>query len=292
MKLFPIRLILAFACLLTVSRADAKPNFPAVMKIAYALKEGNVTKAACSLCHTQALPANNPYGKTLKEALAKAGTHNLTAEIAHKTDDDDSDSDGFTNKAELLADTLPGDAKSKPMGTPDVQPLAAATDITPPAGAALQSPENEPGLFDLKVLLMPDHAQHPVVVHFPIALFTISLFFDLVGYRKKLPVLNQVGYYNQAAAAVSSLPSLITGILAWRIKFAGIPLQGVMLYHLVLAFITTGLFWLLWAVRVKFEQKHQAKWLRIYFILAGLIFLVITLTGHLGGGLASGMTKL
>jgi len=291
MKLFPIRLMFAFACLLTASHADAKPNFPAVVKAAYALKEGKITQAACSLCHTQA-PANNIYGKTLKDALKQAGTHELTAEIAHTTDNDDSDSDGFTNEAELLADTLPGEAKSKPTGTPNVQPLGVQTDITPPAGSAPQILENEPGLFDLKVLLTPDHAQHPILVHFPIALFMVSLLFDLIGYRKKMPILNQVGYYNQAAAAIAALPTLVTGILAWRIKYGGIPLQGVMLYHLVLAFMTTGLFWLLWAVRVKFEQKHQAKWLRIYFILAGLIFLIITLTGHLGGGLASGMTKL
>ena len=153
-------------------------------------------------------------------------------------------------------------------------------------------PKQNPRLFDLKTLLFPDHAQHPLLVHFPIALFVISLFFDLIGYWKKQPIFNQVGYYNQAAAAVMALPSLVTGILAWRIKYGGAPLQGVLLYHLVLAFLTTGMFWLLWSVRVKFEQKNKAKWLRIYFILAGLIFLIISLTGHLGGGLVSGVTKL
>ncbi len=119
MKFSPIRL-LVLTCLFFAAHADAKPNFPEIVKTTYSLKEGNVTKAACGLCHEQAPPALNAYGKTLKAALAKAGTHNLTAAILHSVDKEDTDGDGFTNGAELAADTLPSDPKSKPTGTPDV----------------------------------------------------------------------------------------------------------------------------------------------------------------------------
>ena len=35
--------------------------------------------------------------------------------------------------------------------------------------------------FDLKAALLAKHAQHPVIIHFPIALFIISVAFDLLA---------------------------------------------------------------------------------------------------------------
>ena len=35
--------------------------------------------------------------------------------------------------------------------------------------------------FDLKAALLAPHAQHPVIVHFPIALFIASAVFELLG---------------------------------------------------------------------------------------------------------------
>jgi uncharacterized membrane protein len=35
--------------------------------------------------------------------------------------------------------------------------------------------------FDLKAALLAKHAQHPVMIHFPIALFITSLAFDFLA---------------------------------------------------------------------------------------------------------------
>jgi uncharacterized membrane protein len=35
--------------------------------------------------------------------------------------------------------------------------------------------------FDLKAALLAKHAQHPVIIHFPIALFIASLAFDFLA---------------------------------------------------------------------------------------------------------------
>lgn len=78
-------------------------------------KNSALTKAGCVVCHVEKnKPKLNPYGEALKKALGEAKTKKLSAEIFKKVETLDSDGDGATNGAEIKADTLPGDAKSKP----------------------------------------------------------------------------------------------------------------------------------------------------------------------------------
>jgi uncharacterized membrane protein len=39
--------------------------------------------------------------------------------------------------------------------------------------------------FDLKTVVLAKHAQHVVLIHFPIALFIIGVLFDFLGQWKK-----------------------------------------------------------------------------------------------------------
>src|SRR6266699_1286387 len=57
--------------------------------------------------------------------------------------------------------------------------------------------------FDLKAALSADHAQHPVIIHFPIALFIASAVFDLLAVWRKQSFLASVAYYNLVGAAIS-----------------------------------------------------------------------------------------
>jgi len=43
--------------------------------------------------------------------------------------------------------------------------------------------------FDIKAALLAKHAQHPVIIHFPIALFIISVAFDLLAIWRRNPAM-------------------------------------------------------------------------------------------------------
>jgi uncharacterized membrane protein len=49
--------------------------------------------------------------------------------------------------------------------------------------------------FDLKSALLAKHAQHPVIIHFPIALSIISVGFDLLAIWRRNPALAKAAYY-------------------------------------------------------------------------------------------------
>ena len=58
--------------------------------------------------------------------------------------------------------------------------------------------------FDLKAALLAKHAQHPVIIHFPIALFIISVAFDLLAIWKRNPAMAKAAYYNLLAAVLTA----------------------------------------------------------------------------------------
>ena len=89
--------------------------------------------------------------------------------------------------------------------------------------------------FDLKTVLLAKHAQHVVLIHFPIALFIAAVGFDLIAQWTKRRGLADAAYYNLLVAAISTLPVLVTGLLAWQFQLEGQKLKGILLLHLVLA---------------------------------------------------------
>jgi uncharacterized membrane protein len=269
---------------LSLQRAHALPTFPPVVQSAYTLKtNGAVAQAvqACTLCHVaDGPPKLNPYGKDVRIALEAAHTKQLTPAILHSIDNKDSDGDGATNGAEFAADTLPGDPASKP--------AASATANASGAAAAASTPEtvspSQSLVTTITGLMFPKHAQHPAVVHLPIGVFIISLLFDVLAVFRKDRNLALAGYYNLTAAAITSLMALGTGLFAWWFAFGHAALQGVLLYHLVLACVTSVLIWTLWWMRFRSADK-AAPASRAYLGLALVAFVTISITGHLGGDL-------
>ena len=75
--------------------------------------------------------------------------------------------------------------------------------------------------FDLKTALLAKHAQHVVLIHFPIALFMVSFAFVLALWRDNRQ-LAIAAYYNLVAAAIATLPAVATGLLAWQWLYGGI----------------------------------------------------------------------
>ena len=76
--------------------------------------------------------------------------------------------------------------------------------------------------FDLKTALLAKHAQHVVLIHFPIGLFLAAVAFDLIALWTKRRGLADAAYYNLLAAAISTLPVLATVIFAYAVS----PTQG------------------------------------------------------------------
>jgi len=139
--------------------------------------------------------------------------------------------------------------------------------------------------FDLKTVLLAKHAQHVVLVHFPIALFISAVAFDLMAHCTKRSGLADTAYYNLLAAAISTFPVLATGILAWRFQLEGQKLKGVLLLHLVSACVSTAMIWLIWWIY--FRARRRAKTLPRYRLPIELLAVgIVALTGHLGGFLS------
>src|SRR6267378_1012544 len=139
-----------------------------------------------------------------------------------------------------------------------------------------------PNPFDLKAALLAGHAQHPVIVHFPIALFIASVVFDMLAIWRKQPVLATVGYFNLIGAAITAPLAIATGLGAWQWQLEGAILKGNLQLHLTCALSSASLIFFLSWMRWRFRVKGVSPGLA-YFAVTFLALGAITLTGHLGG---------
>ena len=145
--------------------------------------------------------------------------------------------------------------------------------------------------FDLKSVLLAKHAQHVVVIHFPIALFLVSCAFDIVARWSRRRSLATAAYHNLAVAAFATLPAVATGIMAWQWQLEGKSLRGNLRLHLVLGLASTGMIWLLYWWRKRLSATPDES-LGSYYTAFELIAVVaVSLTGHLGG-ILSGVETL
>lgn len=139
--------------------------------------------------------------------------------------------------------------------------------------------------FDPKTVLLAKHAQHVVLVHFPIALFIAAVAFDLVAHWTKRGGLADAAYYNLLLAAISTVPVLATGIFAWQFQLDGQKLKGILLLHLVLACVSSMMIWLVWWVN--FRARRRAEALPSYRVPVEILAVTaVMLTAHLGGFLS------
>ncbi len=141
--------------------------------------------------------------------------------------------------------------------------------------------------FDLKAALLAKHAQHVVLIHFPIALFITGVAFDIVAQWTKHRALAEAAYFNLLMGAVSTLPVLATGVLAWQFQLDGQKIKGILLLHMLLAGTSTVLIWMVWWLHLRRRRSCSVPTGYGYLIsLEILAVAVISLTGHLGGFLS------
>lgn len=140
--------------------------------------------------------------------------------------------------------------------------------------------------FDLKTVLLAKHAQHVVLIHFPIALFLAGVAFDFLGRWSKQRQLATVAYYNILVAALATLPVLATGILAWQFALEGQKLKGILLMHLVLGWVSSVLIWIVAILHFRARRSPTADVPGYCLALEACAAAVLMVTAHLGGFLS------
>ena len=142
-----------------------------------------------------------------------------------------------------------------------------------------------PNPFDLKTALLAKHAQHVVLVHFPIALFLAAVAFDFLALWTKRRALADTAYYNLLGAALAAIPTLATGLLAWRLHLEGQALKGTLILHLVFACLSFLAIWLVWWLH--WRARRRAVELPNYRLPVEILAVaLVAITGHLGGFLS------
>src|SRR5438477_11564100 len=92
--------------------------------------------------------------------------------------------------------------------------------------------------FDLRMILLAKHAQHVVLIHFPIALFMTGVGLDLLSRGKRNSQLASAAYLDLAIAAATVLPAVLTGLLVWQFALEGKRPEGLPLVHVSAASIS------------------------------------------------------
>jgi uncharacterized membrane protein len=140
--------------------------------------------------------------------------------------------------------------------------------------------------FDPRSVIFAKHAQHVVLVHFPIALCLVSILFDFIAQWRKSRALEEVAYYNLLVAAISTVPVVATGLLAWQFQLEGQRLKGKLLLHLVLGSVAACMIWVVWSIHFRAHRDPERK-LPLYRLPIELAAAaVVALTAHLGGFLS------
>jgi uncharacterized membrane protein len=139
-----------------------------------------------------------------------------------------------------------------------------------------------PNPFDVKAALLAGHAQHPVIIHFPIALFIASVVFELLAVWRKQPIFATVAYYNLLGAAITIPLAIATGLGAWHWQLEGAAIKGNLRLHMICALTSALLILFLTWKRSRLRAKGNSP-RGAYFAVMALGLMMISLTGHLGG---------
>jgi len=140
--------------------------------------------------------------------------------------------------------------------------------------------------FDIKAVLLAKHAQHVVLIHFPIALFIIGVLFDFLAQWRRQRLLAAAAYYNLLVAAIATIPVVVTGILAWQWELEGQKLKGILLMHLVMGCLSSVLICVVWFIHMRARSKQEEVLPGYRLPIEAVAVAIVTLTGHLGGFLS------
>jgi len=140
--------------------------------------------------------------------------------------------------------------------------------------------------IDPRTIFLAKHAQHVVLIHFPIALFVTGVGCDLLARGKRASQLDGFAYFNFSIAAASLIPAIGTGLLAWQFALEGKHLKGLLLMHLLVALLAALLITVSWWIHWRTRKAELAPLPRYRIPIELLGVAVVALAAHLGGFLS------
>ena len=123
---------------------------------------------------------------------------------------------------------------------------------------------------------------HPLLIHFPIALFSTGLFFDILAKLLDNEEFDHAGFWTMLMALISSPFTIIAGIFAFMEEGSWLDLYQ--FQHGLLAFISTLFLLVLFWARIKFQLDFRYSGLKrnIYLALHILAVGILFYGAHLG----------
>ena len=126
---------------------------------------------------------------------------------------------------------------------------------------------------------------HPLIVHFPIALFSTGLLFDILAHIVENDDLEAAGFYSMFMGLVSSFFAIISGI----IKFFEMGSISDIFntnpgYHGLIQLSATIILFILFGIRIKYDVDIRFDGMKkiIYFLLHSLSVGILFYGAHLG----------
>ena len=116
---------------------------------------------------------------------------------------------------------------------------------------------------------------HPLLVHFPIALLTVGLAFDLIGLLLRREEFSRTGWWTQLAGTLGVISAVTTGLLAEKSVVIPAAARGSFESHEQIGFVVISVFaaLLLWRIasRTHIPERHRMAFLALF--LGGLILI-------------------
>jgi uncharacterized membrane protein len=127
------------------------------------------------------------------------------------------------------------------------------------------------------------HPIHPMVVHFPIALLTVSLLFNLISMRWKSASFRDAGLYTLIAGLLGAVAAVVTGSIAEEtVEDSDIP-EALLNIHETLGYATLALFIGLLGLQLLMRRGVIREIPALYVTYGFIGVMVLLVTGYYGG---------
>ena len=130
------------------------------------------------------------------------------------------------------------------------------------------------------------HPIHPIIVHFPIALLSVAVFFDWLGIITGREGFRRTALHLLVVGILAGGTALLSGVLSEEaVEAAGVP-EGAIEEHEEFAFFSMYAFGAVALLRWFFRNRWDETWRRAVYAVACVAALVLLgIAGYHGGDL-------